>query len=118
MAAPKPADRKPARRRDRKSIPVGQADIKSTVNDTIISITDPSGAVVSWASGGDVGFKNLSFNFDSAAGIDYEVDVTKPDGEKVKILRMSNGEPFDEKKWYKVAVNSYRGNGDTGRIRT
>ena len=57
------------------------------------------------------GFKNLSFNFDSAAGIDYEVDVTKPDGEKVKILRMSNGEPFDEKKWYKVAVNSYRGNG-------
>ena len=58
-----------------------------------------------------LGFKNLSFNFDSAAGIDYEVDVTKPDGEKVKILRMSNGQPFDEKKWYKVAVNSYRGNG-------
>ena len=56
-------------------------------------------------------FKNLSFNFDSAAGIDYEVDVTKPDGEKVKILRMSNGHPFDEKKTYKVAVNSYRGNG-------
>ncbi len=58
-----------------------------------------------------LGFKNFSFNFDSAAGIDYEVDVTKPNGEKVKILRMSNGEPFDEKKMYKVAVNSYRGNG-------
>lgn len=58
-----------------------------------------------------MGFKNMSFNFDSAAGIDYEVDVTKPDGEKVRILRMSNGEPFDETKWYKVAVNSYRGNG-------
>ena len=58
-----------------------------------------------------LGFKNLSFNFDSAAGIDYEVDVTKPDGEKVKILHMSNGQPFDEKKWYNVAVNSYRGNG-------
>ena len=58
-----------------------------------------------------LGFKNFSFNFDSAAGIDYEVDVTKPDGEKVKILRMSNGEPFDEDKWYNVAVNSYRGNG-------
>ena len=56
-------------------------------------------------------FKNLTFNFDSAAGIDYVVDVTKPDGEKVKILRMSNGEPFDEKKWYKVVLNSYRGNG-------
>ena len=49
MAAPKQAARKP-RRRDRKSIPVGQAHIKSTFNNTIISITDPSGAVVSWAS--------------------------------------------------------------------
>lgn len=58
-----------------------------------------------------LGFKNFSFNFDSAAGIDYIVDVTKPDGQKVKILQMSNGEPFDEAKWYKVAVNSYRGNG-------
>lgn len=57
------------------------------------------------------GFKNLTFNFDSAAGIDYEVDVTKPDGQKVRILRMSNGEPFDENRWYKVAMNSYRGNG-------
>ena len=56
-------------------------------------------------------FKNLAFNFDSAAGIDYEVDVTKPNGQKVRILRMSNGEPFDEHKWYKVAMNSYRGNG-------
>lgn len=56
-------------------------------------------------------FKNPSFNFDSAAGIDYEVDVTKPYGQKVKILRMSNGQPFDEKAWYKVALNSYRGNG-------
>lgn len=58
-----------------------------------------------------MGFKNMSFNFDSAAGIDYEVDVTKPDGQKVRILRMSNGQPFDPKKWYRVAINSYRGNG-------
>lgn len=58
-----------------------------------------------------MGFKNFSFNFDSAAGIDYEVDVTKPEGQKVRILRMSNGEPFDESRWYLVAVNSYRGNG-------
>jgi 2',3'-cyclic-nucleotide 2'-phosphodiesterase/3'-nucleotidase len=57
------------------------------------------------------GFKNLTFNFDSAAGIDYEVDVTKPDGQKVRVLRMSNGQPFDEQKSYKVVMNSYRGNG-------
>lgn len=58
-----------------------------------------------------LGFKNFLFNFDSAAGVDYEVDVTKPNGEKVRIIKMSNGEPFDESKWYKVAINSYRGNG-------
>ena len=58
-----------------------------------------------------LGFKNLTFNFDSAAGIDYIVDVTKPDGQKVQILKMSNGEPFNEGKTYKVVMNSYRGNG-------
>jgi len=57
------------------------------------------------------GFQYYTFNFDSACGIDYLVDLTKPDGQKVKILRMSNGEPFDEKKWYKVVMNSYRANG-------
>ena len=57
------------------------------------------------------GFKNLTFNFDSAADIDYVVDVTKPDGQKVRILQFSDGRPFDEKAWYKVVMNSYRGNG-------
>ena len=58
-----------------------------------------------------MGFKNYTFNFDSAAGIDYEVDVTQPDGHKVNILRMSNGQPFDLDKVYKVVMNSYRANG-------
>lgn len=50
------AARKP-RRRDRKNLVNGQAHIKSTFNNTIVSITDPTGAVVSWASSGEVGFK-------------------------------------------------------------
>jgi small subunit ribosomal protein S11 len=54
--ATKGAARKP-RRKEKKSVPVGQAHIKSTFNNTIISITDPSGAVISWSSSGDVGFK-------------------------------------------------------------
>ena len=58
-----------------------------------------------------LGFKNFTFNFDSAAGIDYTVDVTKPDGQKVNIIKLSNGENFDEDKTYKVVMNSYRGNG-------
>ena len=57
------------------------------------------------------GFEYYTFNFDSACGIDYEVDLTKPNGKKVRILQMSDGQPFDEKKWYKVVMNSYRANG-------
>ena len=56
-------------------------------------------------------FQNFSYNFDSAAGIIYTVDVTKPAGEKVKIVSMADGTPFDMDRRYKVAVNSYRGNG-------
>jgi 2',3'-cyclic-nucleotide 2'-phosphodiesterase/3'-nucleotidase len=39
------------------------------------------------------------------------VDVTKPYGERVEIKSMSDGKPFDTNKTFKVAVNSYRGNG-------
>lgn len=56
-------------------------------------------------------FCNFSYNFDSAAGIVYTVDVTKPVGEKVNIISMADGSPFDMGKRYKVALNSYRGNG-------
>jgi 2',3'-cyclic-nucleotide 2'-phosphodiesterase/3'-nucleotidase len=51
------------------------------------------------------------YNFDAAAGIDYVVDVTKPIGERVNILKLSDGRKFDLNGTYKVAVNSYRGNG-------
>ncbi|MCL3860002.1 30S ribosomal protein S11 [Actinotalea sp. K2] len=50
------AARKP-RRKEKKNIAVGQAHIKSTFNNTIVSITDPAGAVIAWASSGQVGFK-------------------------------------------------------------
>lgn len=56
-------------------------------------------------------FTNPSFNFDSAAGIIYTVDVTKPAGQKITIQSLANGEPFDLNKTYRVALNSYRGNG-------
>ena len=56
-------------------------------------------------------FKNPTFNFDSAAGIIYTVDVTKPEGSRVDIKSMADGTPFQMDKVYKVAINSYRGNG-------
>ena len=45
------------KRSERKNIAVGAAHIKSTFNNTIVSITDPQGNVISWNSAGTVGFK-------------------------------------------------------------
>jgi len=63
------------------------------------------------AKGDYAKLENPAYNFDSAAGIIYTVDVTKPKGKKIDIISMSDGRPFDPAKKYKVAVNSYRGNG-------
>lgn len=45
------------RRKEKKNVAFGQAHIKSTFSNTIISITDPTGAVIAWSSSGQVGFK-------------------------------------------------------------
>ena len=55
MAAPKKA--KKTRRREKKNVVHGVAHIKSTFNNTIISISDTEGNVLAWASAGNVGFK-------------------------------------------------------------
>ena len=44
-------------RKQKRNVPNGVAYIQSTFNNTIVSITDPQGGVVSWASSGAVGFK-------------------------------------------------------------
>jgi small subunit ribosomal protein S11 len=46
-----------ARRRERKSIPVGRAYIQSTFNNTIVTLTDPQGNVIAWGSSGSARFK-------------------------------------------------------------
>jgi small subunit ribosomal protein S11 len=56
-AAPKKKAKTRLKRSERKNIAVGQAHIKSTFNNTIITITDPNGNVISWKSAGMVGFK-------------------------------------------------------------
>ena len=56
MAKPKPAGRRP-RKRDRKNVSTGVVHIKSSFNNTIVSITDTDGNVIAWASSGGVGFK-------------------------------------------------------------
>ena len=54
---------------------------------------------------------NPSYNFDSAFGVNYTVDVTRPKGQKICISSMADGTPFDMKRTYRVAVNAYRANG-------
>ncbi|MDR1426725.1 MAG: 30S ribosomal protein S11 [Bifidobacteriaceae bacterium] len=75
--------RKP-RRKDRKNVPLGHAHIKSTFNNTIVSITDPSGAVLAWASSGQVGFKGSRKSTPFAAQLAAEAAARRAQDHGVK----------------------------------
>lgn len=60
--------------------------------------------------------KNPYYNFNSAAGIQYVVDVSKKPGNRIHILSMADGKPFEMNKMYTVAINSYQGNGGGGTL--
>jgi len=55
--------------------------------------------------------KNPIYNFDCAAGIRYEVTDKNPMGERINIVSMADGTPFDMEKAYNVVMNSYRSMG-------
>ena len=61
-------------------------------------------------------FVGRSYNFDSAAGLVYTVDVTRPFGERVEISSLADGSAFDMEAMYPVAMTSYRANGGGGLI--
>lgn len=63
-----------------------------------------------------VWLKNQAYNFDSASGLNYTVDVSKPEGERVTIYNFSDGRKFNPETTYKVALNSHRGNGGGGHL--
>jgi small subunit ribosomal protein S11 len=73
MAGPKKSR---ARRRERRIIPVGRAYIQSSFNNTIVTITDPEGNVLSWGSSGTVGFKG------SRKGTPYAAQLAAQDAVK------------------------------------
>jgi len=60
------------RRRERRQIPRGRAYIQSTFNNTIVTITDPTGAVLAWSSSGSSGFKGSRKSTPFAAGMAAE----------------------------------------------
>ena len=66
---------------------------------------DPRTGMKHWS------FINRSYNFDSAGGLVYKVDVTKPKGERVMIESLADGSAFDESASYNVAMTSYRASG-------
>ncbi|MCF6241658.1 MAG: bifunctional metallophosphatase/5'-nucleotidase [Bacteroidales bacterium] len=65
---------------------------------------------------GNLHLASAYYNFSSAAGIDYVINLKAPEGERVHILRLSSGKEFDLNKEYLVAINSYRGNGGGGHL--
>ena len=65
------------KRRVKKNIPYGVAHIHSTFNNTIVSITDPQGNLVSWASAGAVGYKGSKKSTPFAAGLAAEAAAKK-----------------------------------------
>jgi 2',3'-cyclic-nucleotide 2'-phosphodiesterase/3'-nucleotidase len=62
-------------------------------------------------------FEIPQYYFDSGTGLDYEVDVTKPYGQRIKILRMWSGRKFEDDQFYSVVTNNYRISGAGGHIK-
>src|SRR5579884_1748565 len=73
------AKKKPVRgrRRERKSVPRGRAYIQSTFNNTIVTMTDPTGGVIAWSSAGSSGFKGSRKSTPYAAGQAAETAARK-----------------------------------------
>lgn len=68
------------------------------------------GAAACWASGKE------PYNWDTAAGINYTMDLERPEGERVKIISMSDGRAFCEDTTYSVAITSYKASGAGGLL--
>lgn len=77
----------------------------------IIDRPDPRSGQKRWS------FVNRSYNFDSAGGLIYDVDVTRPFGSRILIKSLADGSAFDENQTYNVAMTSYRASGGGGIMR-
>ena len=100
-----PAPRRPqrGRRRVRKNIPIGQAHIKTSFNNTIVSLTDREGNVIAWESAGGAGFKGSRKSTPFAAQVTADAAARKgiehglAEGRSVRQgtrLRARDGDPL------------------------
>ncbi|MBN2698228.1 MAG: 5'-nucleotidase C-terminal domain-containing protein [Bacteroidales bacterium] len=76
----------------------------------------PSDHLLLFSDNGSARLKNSAYNFSSAAGIRYTVDLNKTTGDRVTISEMDDGTIFSTDKTYRVALNSYRGTGGGGHL--
>ena len=77
----------------------------------IRNVSDPRTGQKGWS------FVGRAYNFDSAGGLIYEVDITKPYGKRLNIKSFADGSAFDETAVYNVAMTSYRANGGGGLLK-
>ena len=101
-----------------------KAYLESSYETWINTITSPNQSLLKIVKRADPrtrqdmwSFVNTYYNFDSAAGLIYEVDVTKPFGQRVNISAMADGSAFNIETVYNVAMTSYRASGGGGHMK-
>jgi small subunit ribosomal protein S11 len=77
MAAQRPSRPRGGRRKPRKNVPYGQAHIKTSFNNTIVSLTDREGNVIAWESAGGAGFKGSRKSTPFAAQVTADAAAKK-----------------------------------------
>ncbi|MBN2615265.1 MAG: 5'-nucleotidase C-terminal domain-containing protein [Bacteroidales bacterium] len=90
--------------------------MKNKDSHVLLFKTDARGNLILSKRNGRPVLQNPYYNFNSAAGIHYTVDLRKEPGHRVHIISTSDGKPFDLNKTYTVAINSYQGNGGGGTL--
>src|ERR671915_606470 len=88
------------RRRDRKNVPRGRAYIQATFNNTIVTLTDPTGNVLSWSSAGANGFKGSRKSTPYAAQVTAEqaarraMEIRSLQSSGVQVISISDTTPI------------------------
>jgi len=77
VAAQRPSRPRGGRRKPRKNVPYGQAHIKTSFNNTIVSLTDREGNVIAWESAGGAGFKGSRKSTPFAAQVTADAAAKK-----------------------------------------
>jgi 2',3'-cyclic-nucleotide 2'-phosphodiesterase/3'-nucleotidase len=91
-------------------------EMKAKEDHLIAFVTNPDGTLIPDTRTGMPRTKVASYNYDSAAGIVYDIEVSQPVGKRVLIQSMADGTPFSLETTYTVALNSYRAMGGGGML--